>query len=353
MNAALRERRGSGDYRKSVARQAARRGPARERPPSQPSADPRVAPATALRAASTCGPTVGPGILGPSFRRGGRWHEPGQNASRGLSTILRTLLAAALAASPILAQGLASPFDLQPGEQYRILAVTDSGRDALSADIADSDAFVRADVGAYPALLQLAANWQALVSTPSVSASVHTGTAGGGGVPIYRLDGARVFDDFAHMWGTATRPPLVPPDIAAGGARTSRTTWTGTSSTAQTDAALGDPSGLTRNGVPVVAHTVWIDGLPFAQSETRARYALSDVISVPYLAGETLRVGVPANPEVFLTGRTSKPVVGQTWDPIVDHTNLLGLELFTQAASVDASAVLSATNALDITIGLR
>lgn len=39
------------------------------------------------------------------------------------------------------------------------------------------------------------------------------------------------------------------------------------------------------------------------------------------LSAETVRLGNPANPNAFLPGVTSPPVIGATWDPIIDHTS--------------------------------
>ncbi len=38
---------------------------------------------------------------------------------------------------------------------------------------------------------------------------------------------------------------------------------------------------------------------------------------------EIVRLGDPPNPAVFLPGVTSGPVVGSTWDPVIDHTDFL------------------------------
>jgi len=127
------------------------------------------------------------------------------------------------------------------------------------------------------------------------------------------------------------------------------------------------------------------------------------------LATEVKRVGVPPNPLALKPGVTSGPILGSTWDPIIDHTsfvtdsvldmvmvstaasnqplgtpgtllcdvssqlfpmlntlpgtpfslsipdqlhNLLGLQLYTQGASLDSSGAFHLTNALDITLGL-
>jgi hypothetical protein len=48
---------------------------------------------------------------------------------------------------------------------------------------------------------------------------------------------------------------------------------------------------------------------------------------------ELVRLGTPANPNVFLPGQTSGPVTGEVWDPVVDHTT------FMPAAILDIMAV--------------
>lgn len=37
------------------------------------------------------------------------------------------------------------------------------------------------------------------------------------------------------------------------------------------------------------------------------------------LSIEVVRLGTPANPNAFLPGQSSGPVIGQTWDPVIDH----------------------------------
>ncbi|MEM7307605.1 MAG: hypothetical protein AAF682_13085 [Planctomycetota bacterium] len=41
----------------------------------------------------------------------------------------------------------------------------------------------------------------------------------------------------------------------------------------------------------------------------------------PAAAGESVRLGAPANPPALLPGATSGPVLGATWDPAVDHAS--------------------------------
>ncbi|MEM7307638.1 MAG: hypothetical protein AAF682_13250 [Planctomycetota bacterium] len=124
----------------------------------------------------------------------------------------------------------------------------------------------------------------------------------------------------------------------------------------------------------------------------------------PLAAAETVRVGTPANPAALLPGQTSGPVLGATWDPVIDHgafapgavldflaigpasSNLpspvgtilcglapplvvtsapglafalplpddcvnVGTALCAQGGSVDAGGALALTNALDVTLG--
>jgi len=39
------------------------------------------------------------------------------------------------------------------------------------------------------------------------------------------------------------------------------------------------------------------------------------------LSSETTRLGTPPNPNAFLPGVTSGPIIGATWDPVVDHSS--------------------------------
>jgi hypothetical protein len=124
-------------------------------------------------------------------------------------------------------------------------------------------------------------------------------------------------------------------------------------------------------------------------------------------AQETVRLGTPPNPEALLPGQTSGPVLGQTWDPRIDHTAfvpdavldllliaetplnlpvpgagtllcspsefpiefaapgasfaipvpddyaLVGAQLTSQGLSLDAADQLHGTNALDLVVGER
>ena len=79
------------------------------------------------------------------------------------------------------------PADLGAGEQFRLIFVSATGRDALSTDIADYNTFVTTRAAAGVTAIQTYADdFTALVSTESVNARTNTLTrATDTDVPIY------------------------------------------------------------------------------------------------------------------------------------------------------------------------
>lgn len=47
------------------------------------------------------------------------------------------------------------------------------------------------------------------------------------------------------------------------------------------------------------------------------------VVTSSVVALEVMRLGTPPNPAALLPGVTTSPIVGQVWDPVVDHTTFL------------------------------
>ena len=217
------------------------------------------------------------------------------------------------------------PAGLQPGDQYRVLLVTEGTRDATSDNIADYDAFVQAEAESVQAIRLLGAQWSALASTPSVSAAVHTGTAGGGGLPIYRPDGVRVFNDYAHLWGTTTTAPLATPNLTPSGLPTTATeVWSGHLSARlrrrparrlHRAVQLWQPA-RTRSGVEP-------ERLPVAERVPPALTPCPPPSECHTRRGQDVRPGTPPNPSALLPGQTSPPVIGGSWDPIIDHTTFV------------------------------
>ena len=89
------------------------------------------------------------------------------------------VLAAAifLVAENAWAQSILRPMGLEPGDQFRLMFVTEGTRDATSAVIGDYNAFVSSEALLPGSLVRdLDAQWFAIASTADVSAIVNTGT---------------------------------------------------------------------------------------------------------------------------------------------------------------------------------
>ncbi|MEM7201976.1 MAG: hypothetical protein AAF628_17040 [Planctomycetota bacterium] len=229
-----------------------------------------------------------------------------------------------------LSDALAPPADLNPGDRYRVLVVTDGARDALSTDIADYNAFVTADVDEVDDLFGLNTQWSAVASTATVFARDNTGTnataPGIQGVPIYLRDGTRLADHYDDLWDSSL---AAAPNLTTSGIVTaSAWVWTGSIFDGQpfpsggtTPVPLGAASAL--GGNPDEAGATWMGANPLDPSKLHPLYAMSDVLTVPYPATETVRAGSLPNPVAFLPGASGPPVLGATWDPVLDHTTFV------------------------------
>lgn len=244
-----------------------------------------------------------------------------------LSKTRAFLFATLTTASGALAQGFSLPSDLQPGDQYRVLFVTASKRDSSSTDIADYNAFVSADAAANPALAALSTTWTAVASTATVEARDNTNTdpspAGSTGVPIYRPDGTRLADDYDHLWNANSVPLYANPSDEPPGA-TSDGIWTGSyfDGLSQGLRPLGTAAPIL--GRPWTSDRQWCYAFAVSNTLNARFYGMSAVLTVPSVqASEVERLGTPPNESVFLPGQTSAPILGQTWDPRIDHTSFL------------------------------
>ncbi len=165
--------------------------------------------------------------------------------------------------------------------------------------------------------------------------------------------------------------------------------------------ATGDGAGNTLDDPRGIA----VDGLGNVYVVGRFSNNAFKIDLCPSLAAsEVSRLGTPPNPNALLPGITTGPVLGATWDPVIDHTTFqpgaildfvavsstptniasgfgtilcgvspflvvtgttgapfalsipfdctnLGLMLCAQGGSIDAALFIALTNALDITLG--
>lgn len=190
------------------------------------------------------------------------------------------------------------PADLNPGDEYRLVFVSDGTHDAVSGDIAVYDTFVGAEAMAVPEIAALGATWSAIASTDAVDARDHTGTnpaVNGAGVPIYGLDGLRVADNNGDLWDGAlanTGIYVTPSGISL----LVDLAWTGTgaggtaaSLVDSSDTPLGGESpGIGATGATNIAWSDFVNRFHFFQSDLWRIYAISTRLVVPESKSPTL-----------------------------------------------------------------
>lgn len=175
------------------------------------------------------------------------------------------------------------PPDLNPGDQYRLVFVTDEPTFANSADINDYNQFVDTAANASSAATSvLGINWVAIASTDVVDARDNTNTNPNvsAGIPVYRLDGVRIADDYADLWdGTIQNPLFVTETLTTIG---NSGVWTGSNVN-----GTGDPThSLDGTGPFVVGESLftqnnWILG-GLSPSTSERLYAINAVpLTVP------------------------------------------------------------------------
>lgn len=195
-------------------------------------------------------------------------------------------------------QIITAPSDLAPGDEYRLVFITKNKIfTAESPDISDYDAHVTSQANMSPLLAALQTNWRVIGSTPSISAKAHTDTddsaLGATGVPIYRLDGLRIADNYDDLWdGNIQRPLYVAQDGST--LNTCCGTWTGTRMDGAQAIGYELGAGLTVvDGAPNGTGDNWIQTGPYPATELQYLYAISDVLVVP---GASLDVGIDIKP---------------------------------------------------------
>ena len=221
------------------------------------------------------------------------------------------------------------PSGLSIGDQFRLLFVSSTTRNAESSDIADYDAHVQsAAVAGHADIRAYSAQFKALASTSSVDARDHTKTTGTG-VPIYYLDGAKVADDYGDFydgrWAT-NQPRTEAGNVSSGGV------WTGSDSAGKETSSNLGPLGLgatnssnsssignpASNGRELEGHSA------FWQGSARSLYGLSDVF----------QVGKP--PEVTLVSNTDS-----YWQPggPISQDYLIRTQAFTTGSHAAGYAI--------------
>lgn len=208
------------------------------------------------------------------FRRGMR------RISCSLILFCTPFLAAAGTASAAI---ITVPPSLNPGDQYCLVFVTSTTRDATSTNIADYNTFVTNAANSVPQLVALPTIWKVIGSTSSLSARDNTGTnpnVSGAGVPFYILDGSLVasgnvdFWDGSHLGGIHLTETGVNSE--------NNTVFTGTSAdgTSAGVVVLGSSINFSQAGGAFESNSNWIGSTTLPPVELHYLYGMSGLLTV-------------------------------------------------------------------------
>lgn len=178
------------------------------------------------------------------------------------------------ACTTVFAAPITQPGDLTPGDSYRLVFVTSTTRDATSSDIGDYNSFVAGVAAGESGLAALGTTWKAIGSTSSINAHDNTNSnpaIDGTGVPIYRLDGTRIANNYADLWDSSLIAPVATFENGMATATSSNRVWTGTV-----------PSGTVNPSFPLGATEDVLFGNPLSSFSGWTTTTIAEDPSVPY-----------------------------------------------------------------------
>ena len=217
------------------------------------------------------------------------------------------------------------PSGLGAGDQFRLLIVTSTTRNATSTNISDYDTHVQSAVAAGHASIQSHSSlFKVLGSTANVAARDHTATtytSADKGVPIYWLGGAKAADEYEDFYDGSWDSYVF--RAQTGHEISPNRVWTGTNNdgTAASN-SLGSISGV--SGGTKTSGKHFVDSV-FSSGTTHGFYGLSPVFQVAAVTPPTLLRNIPVS-EVgpYLYGiwsdGTTIWVVGQQRDTLYAYT---------------------------------
>lgn len=177
---------------------------------------------------------------------------------------------------------ITSPPGLAIGEQYRLVFVTNDGRDGLSPNASDYSSFVSAQANQEPLLVALDTDWNSLTTTfDGVSArdntSTHPGTDGGG-IPIYDLNGNLIAGSYATLWDGGINHPIAVNQF--GVELPARTVWTGSHWNGTARRVLGHLGQTPTGGWTGNTDGAWMWSTSANHTDIYSVYGMSGVLEV-------------------------------------------------------------------------
>ena len=264
----------------------------------------------------------------PNGRRHSRSPSRAARTLRALTLILAAAAAllgiheTARAQTQVAADWSLAPSELVAGNQFRLLFISSTTRDATSTNIGDYNSHVQSAAAAgHTDIQSYSSGFRAVACTLAQDANDNTSTTGTG-VPIYWLNGAKVADDYTGFYD-GTWDDEANPKNESGTAETGVDThrgsiiYTGCEDDGTRDLVAYLGSTIVSSVDPALADTVLVgelntnDGNPIEGDETEHTsdqghfYALSEVFEVVAVA--------PGKPTGLTIGTVTPTKIPLTW----------------------------------------
>lgn len=182
------------------------------------------------------------------------------------------------------------PTGTNPGDSYRLMFVTSLTTTASDWGLETSrtrmNSFVTSVANTQAQLVALNTTWNAVWSTPTISAKDNTGTnesnASHESVPIYLLDGSTIIaNDNADLWDGSVDNFI---NVTETGSTLSAWVWTATDRGSDVFAGY---AGMVEFGLTNNTSGYWVERNVRPRSESYHVYAISDVITVAQVSSPT------------------------------------------------------------------
>ena len=276
------------------------------------------------------------------------------------------------------------PDNAAPGDEFRLLFVTSTSRNATSDDIDDYNDFVQSRAAAgHDDIEDYSDLFRALASTASISARDNTDTdhtSSEPGVPIYWLNGLEAADDYADFydgsWDHADPGRDEAGDSVNFGGGSS--VWTGTLANGDTSLSpLGNPDSTSSTAAIPEASGQEIFGTNVTKTFSAPLYGLSYVLQAAlpdgpyvtavevhrepeagvYTTGDTIEIAVTFSEDVAVGGMPTFPLeigsvtVQAAYDAAESTATRLVFAHVVVAGETDANGISNAANLLVLPTG--